>query len=87
MKFTGICKEKNQFTGNVITQDFLKYNCHILQFYKNEKFISVDIAGFSSNQIFYFNPQKNQVKQNKFFIDRYVLPCENSNEILTNFNK
>ena len=86
MKFTAICKEKNQFTGFIAQLDFSKYGCHVLQFYKNEKFIAVDIAGISSNQIFYFNPQKNQLKQNKFFIDRYVLPCENSNEILINFN-
>ena len=86
MKFTAICKEKNQFTGFIAQLDFSKYNCHVLQFYKNDKFISVDIAGISSNQIFYFNPQKSQVKQNKFFIDRYVLTCENSSEILTYFN-
>ena len=86
MKFTGICKEKNQFTGFIAQLDFAKYDCHVLQFYINQKFIGVDIAGVSSNHIIYINPQKNQVKQNKFFIDRYVLPCENSNEILANFN-
>jgi hypothetical protein len=86
MKFTAICKEKNQFTGFIAQLDFSKNDCHILQFYKNEKFISVDIAGISSNYIFYLNPKRNQVKQNKFFIDRYVLQCENSSEILTHFN-
>jgi hypothetical protein len=78
----GFCHEKNQFTGHTIQQDYVKNNCHILKFYVNEKFVGVDIAGISANNLFYFKAKGKQVKLNQFFIDRYVTPCENSMEII-----
>lgn len=86
MKFTGICTQQNQFTGVTTQKDFSINNCHILQFYKNEKFIAVDVAGFSASNIFNFNPKGKEVKSNQFFIDRYVMACDNSSEILPFFN-
>ena len=64
MKFTGICTQQNQFTGATTQKDFSINNCHILQFYKNEKFIAVDVAGFSASHIFNFNPEGKEVKLN-----------------------
>lgn len=86
MKFTGICTKQDQFTGSTTQKDFLSDNCHKLQFVKSRNSIGVSIAGFSSPYLFYFNPKGKQIKLNQFFIDRYVLPCDNSSEILTYFN-
>lgn len=87
MKFTGICTQKDLFTGSTTQKDFLTNgNCHILQFYKNEKFISVSVAGFSASYFYTFNPNEKQKKINDYFMNRYVMQCNNSSEILPFFN-
>lgn len=85
MKFTGICTKKEAFTGATIQKDFLADNCHKLQFTKIGKSIGVSIAGFSVNYFFYFNPKGKQIRINEYFINRYVLQCDNASEILQYF--
>lgn len=86
MKFTGICTQQDQFTGSTTQKDFLINNCHKLQFVNSGDFIGVSIAGFSSSYLFYFNPKGKQVKLNQYFIDRYVMTCDNASELLSYFN-
>ena len=85
--FKGICSTKSTFTGTQIQKDFDYFGFHQLNFSANGKFIGVSIGGYNSNFLFYFVPNNGkQAKLNKYFIERYILACDNSSEILLFFN-
>lgn len=84
--FFGFCKNKNEFQGTTILKDYSINNSHKLKFLKNNEFISVSIAGFSSNYIYYLNTNNvKQLKLNNYFINKYVNCCENKEELLKYF--
>lgn len=86
MKFTGICTIKEKHTGRIIEKDFEKAgNKHILTFHITPINIWVEIAGFTDVHSFYFNPNKKQLNINQYFLNKFVLSCDNASEILQYF--
>ncbi len=90
--FTGICTKKEKFQGNAIQKDFDFLGKHYVKFGKslNKKsgkfFIGVEVSGFLSKCIFTSNPKnKNEEQMNDYFINKYLIPCDNYQDIAHHF--
>lgn len=70
-------------TGKVSMNDLLKYGYQSVTFYSNNKTIEVEVCGFISANQYFFNPKnKKEESCNNYFIDKYILKCDNSNELI-----
>ncbi len=78
----------NHFTGSIAQSDLAKHGKIDLRFYIHANRIGVDVAGFSYCSYFLLNAKnESQKKQNSRFIERYVKPCYNSEELLNTIFK
>lgn len=74
----------NSITNGATAQNDFKRDGYIsVNFYKSNKFIGIEIAGFCNGSLnYYFDPKnKKQFILNKVFIEQYVDKCENANEL------
>jgi hypothetical protein len=73
----------NHFTGPTAQSDLAKSGKIDLKFYIHTDRIGVEVAGFTSAFCYWSNPKTpKQKNQNNNFIERYVKPCYNSEELL-----
>jgi hypothetical protein len=72
----------NNFGSDTIKRDFEREGKINIIFYIQNKFIGVDVNGFSNTWSYNLNPrtEKDRLK-NKNWVDRYVEVCFNSNEL------
>lgn len=82
-KISSFTTQPNHFTGAVANKDLANWGKIHINFYVKQKTIGVEVAGFCSTFEYVLNP-KNQKQQrlNEYFLERYILPCHNAEELL-----
>ena len=74
----------NHFTGAIAQSDLAKHGKIDIKFYIHADTIGVSVAGFEAIDTVYFRNAQTEIgkRRNCNFIERYVKPCYNSEELL-----
>jgi hypothetical protein len=82
-KISSYTTQGTQFYGNIAQMDFNRWGKIEIVFYIGKKTIGVEVAGLVSQRMFQIKPaNEKEKKANQEWIERYVLPCYNSRELL-----
>jgi hypothetical protein len=73
----------NHFTGPTAKRDLEKSGKIDLKFFIHKDRIGIEVAGFTSPFCYLYSPKTSkEINQNNNFIERYVKPCYNGEELL-----
>lgn len=82
-KITSYTTQETPFYGNIAQMDLNRWGKIEIVFYVGKKTIGVEVAGLVSQRMLQIQPaNEKEKKANQEWIERYVMPCHNSHELL-----
>lgn len=86
-KITTFSTNQQFSTGSFAQKTFAQTGKIGITFFISENQIGAEIEGFSITTIYLKKPKtEKHIRSNHWFVERYIKPCHNANELIELFN-